>query len=129
MYHNAWTDIGYHYIVSSEGPIYEGRDIRVRGAHVDSRNTGKIGVLLLGDFSPGRTFECLNIQVTLPLDFGGDDRPTKAQVNSTIALIRWLDYEYGIEDVVGHRDVDSTLCPGEYCMALIPVFNAIAQER
>ena len=53
MFGDGWWDIGYHFIVGPAGTIYEGRDIGVRGSHAKGANTGKIGVLFLGDFEPG----------------------------------------------------------------------------
>lgn len=121
MMNNGWHDIGYHFIIGPDGTIYEGRDINVRGAHVEGGNTGKVGVLLLGDFEPGREFWIF----TLP---DRDDHPTNSQLNSTIKLIRWLDYNYGIDSVVGHGDLNVTECPGAYCINFMPTFNDAAQD-
>ncbi len=121
----GWTDIGYHFVVGPTGTIYEGRDIGVRGAHVESANSGKIGVLLPGDFQPGPTIAFLGITFWSDRD---DPGPTPLQVQSTVNLIHWLDSEYGIDSVVGHRDVNATECPGDNALPFIPVFNAAAQE-
>lgn len=125
MVGRGWTDIGYHFVVDLPGIIYEGRDIRVRGAHV-GKNTGRVGVLLLGDFQPGPEFSICGITIFRDRD---DPGPTAQQVESTLGLARWLDYLYGIDEVVGHRDRDPTECPGDYAMPYIPIFNAAAQER
>jgi len=127
MRKRGYTDIGYHFVIGPDGTIYEGRDIRVRGAHVELKNTGKVGVLLLGDFEPGLGIEIGPWEFRIPWDHD-DPGPTALQVQSTTDLIRWLDYQYGIEGVVGHRDVNPTLCPGANCLPYIPIFNQIAQE-
>lgn len=31
----GWADVGYHFMIGKEGDIYEGRDLRVRGTHVE----------------------------------------------------------------------------------------------
>jgi hypothetical protein len=126
MWGRGWWDIGYHFIIGPPGTIYEGRDIRVRGSHVDLKNTGRIGVLLLGDFEPGPVFSICGITIYKDID---DPGPTSQQVQSALSLIRWLDYLYGIDEVVGHRDLNETECPGQYCLIYIPRFNAAAQER
>ncbi|MBI5650568.1 MAG: N-acetylmuramoyl-L-alanine amidase [Chloroflexi bacterium] len=53
MFERGMWDIAYHYVIGQDGTIYEGRDVGVRGRHVEESNTGKIGVLFLGDFEPG----------------------------------------------------------------------------
>jgi RHS repeat-associated protein len=127
MVREGYTDIGYHFVIGTIGTIYEGRRIDVRGTHVVGQNTGKIGVLLLGDFEPGYVTQ----GGTYPLDWNDDPGPTGEQVLSTIGLVRWLDYLYGIDSVKGHRQVEEqeSVCPGERLMPFIPLFNAVAQER
>ena len=127
MVREGYADIGYHFVIGTFGTVYEGRRIDVRGVHVAGQNTGKVGVLLLGDFEPGFATG----RGTYPVDWNDDPDPTGDQVLSTIALVRWLDYLYGIESVKGHREVEGqeTACPGERLMPFIPLFNAVAQER
>jgi hypothetical protein len=129
MFGEGWTDIGYHYVIGPDGTIYEGRDVGVRGTHVIRQNSGKIGVLLLGDFEPGMELGLFK----LPFDlWNGDDLgPTSQQINSTMALLGWLDYLYGIESVVGHRDVpgQDTSCPGAYLMPYIPQLDEKVKEH
>lgn len=43
-------------------------------------------------------------------------------------LTRDLDAAYGIDSVVGHRDVNDTACPGDNAMQDVDMFNRIAQE-
>ena len=94
----GWSGIGYHFIISPEGLVYEGRPIKKKGAHVKQQNTGKIGVALIGDYQPG-LFD--------------DNAPSKAQLLSTIRLIQVLKDSYDIYTVNGHRDYMDTLCPGD----------------
>ncbi|WP_226663429.1 N-acetylmuramoyl-L-alanine amidase [Microbulbifer aggregans] len=47
----GWDDVGYHYLIHPNGTIYEGRKIYHKGSHVSGANTGKIGILLMGDFN------------------------------------------------------------------------------
>lgn len=122
MAENGWYDIGYHYIVAADGTIYEGRDIGVRGRHVEGANTGKVGVLLLGDFERHK-WDRHNWW-----DFQ-NDRPTAAQLESTRRLIRWLDSEYRITEVTGHNDFKDTECPGDELEPHIESFNEVAQEQ
>ena len=117
------ADIAYHFAIGQDGAIYEGRSIDARGAHVYQANSGRIGVLLLGDFQPGMEIPRIGIWVRWDLARGDDPGPTSAQVVSTVRLLRWLDYQYGIDSVLGHRQVNTTACPGDLCMPYIPYWQ------
>ncbi len=47
-----YGDIGYHFLIDKNGNIYEGRrgGPEVAGAHVESANTGAIGISMIGNF-------------------------------------------------------------------------------
>lgn len=123
---DGYADIRYHYAVGRDGTIYEGRYIGARGAHVHDTNTGMIGVLLLGDYHPGWEIDSdLVGKFTVSLDID-NDRPSSAQVYSTIRLVGWLDYKFGINEVVGHKDVNTTICPGKNALPYIDIFNSAA---
>jgi hypothetical protein len=109
---NGSYDIDYHYVIDTDGNIYEGRNIGYRGAHVSrfAGNTGAVGVLWLGlSESTGNT-------------------PTNQQYTATIGLVYALDTNYGISNVYSHRGIEmsnngpSTICPGD---AALPFIDAI----
>lgn len=98
-----YADVGYHFVIDASGTIYEGREINKNGAHVGGQNSGKIGVALMGHFDPSWD---PNAEST---------RPTEAQIVSLQRLNAWLNYEYEIDSVKKHKDLDSsTICPGQY---------------
>lgn len=98
----GFADIGYHFVIDSQGLIYEGRTINVRGAHTGGQNYGKIGIVLMGNFEV--------------------DEPSEAQLNSLTALSRCLAREYTIKRIAGHRDFQpgETVCPGKNLWPLLP---------
>lgn len=52
----GWSDIGYHYIVSIDGQIEEGRPIDRSGAHTKGKNKSSIGCCYIGGVeTDGRT--------------------------------------------------------------------------
>ena len=96
--------IGYHFIISTDGLIYEGRPLDKKGEHVQNANTGKIGIALVGNFEK--------------------NRPTYEQLCTAFSLITVLKDAYLIDEVNGHRDYNNvmghdTVCPGKYLYDII----------
>ncbi len=95
--HRQYADIAYHYLISEDGTIFEGRDRRIAGETSTNYDpTGHVLVALLGNFEKAP--------------------PTKRQWASMIELLAWLCTEFGVspESISGHRDLAKTLCPGKY---------------
>ena len=44
----GWSDIGYHYVITQDGVIHEGRPLYRSGAHARGFNLGSIGICLTG---------------------------------------------------------------------------------
>lgn len=100
------ADVGYHYAIDTDGRIYEGRPIEIKGAHVNNANTGVIGIVLLGDFEPGFDYYIIpDIGTTF----------TRQMRNALIILCKLLDIAYTIENgLSGHNGLNCghTVCPG-----------------
>ncbi|SCY79122.1 peptidoglycan recognition protein family protein [Alkaliphilus peptidifermentans] len=94
MNSNRWCDIGYNFGIGVVGSILEGRNLNVLGAHAVGYNSNAIGICVHGNYDI-RSF-------------------TLAQENSLVDLLAWLCYTYNIStaNILGHRDVSSTACPG-----------------
>lgn len=93
----GWQDIGYHFLLDDAGRIFQGVPEQFRGTHAGGNNTGNIGVCMLGNYhEPGVL-------------------PTTAQLDSVTALYAWLAFQYSvnIDSLFGHRDYNSTACPGD----------------
>ncbi|NXD17864.1 PGRP2 amidase, partial [Nothocercus nigrocapillus] len=93
----GWDDIGYSFVVGSDGYLYEGRGWRWVGAHTRGYNSRGYGVGYVGDYTAG---------------------PPDAEA---LALVRdaflpcavragHLQPHYSLQ---GHRQVGSTQCPGD----------------
>ena len=106
-----WPDVGYHFLIDSQGNVYQGRSsILLVGSHTGLANIGTVGIAFLGNFN--------------------SSTPTTAALDSAVALIRWLFAGAGITDpweeaehnnagtqvrLAGHRDYPghaSNDCPG-----------------
>ena len=110
MDRRGFADVAYHFLIDSNGIIYEGREINIRGAHVQGFNTGSVGIVLLGNFN--------------------DEQPTEEQLDSLRGLLAYLRYNYEIEFLAGHKDYPNqspagTECPGAN---LYPLLHGLAQE-
>jgi hypothetical protein len=104
----GWGDIGYNFLIDRQGNIYEGRKggDGVVGVHAGDFNYGSVGIALLGDY---RTVDM-----------------TPAMKEALVSLMAWEADRFGIHplemshfvhrefpNVVAHRDLWSTICPGD----------------
>jgi hypothetical protein len=98
MFSNGWCDIGYNFIVSRDGRVWRGRGARRVGAHTEGSNTGNVGISFLGTYSSTGI--------------------TSRQMCNSARLVRYLAGRYAPidltrRDVKGHRQYNSTSCPGD----------------
>jgi hypothetical protein len=106
----GWADVAYHFLVGKTGAIYEGRDWTVRGTHVESYNTGTLGICLLGNFMV--------------------EQPTDAQLASTRRLLIWLAYRLQLTHIAANRTFNAlTQCPGDNLFRYLPELAAVADLR
>jgi len=131
----GFTDIGYNFLISPDGQIFEGRRARkygpgelhtgedgagneIIGGHAKGRNAGTCGIALIGNFMK--------------------QSPTPAAMQSLIHLASWEAQRHKIDplgsdvfiatdstklvfpNIVGHRGIGSTLCPGDRMAAALP---------
>ncbi len=92
MQDRGWADVGYNFLVGSDGTVFEGCGWSRVGAHARNKNSVSIGVAYIGD---GRL-------------------PVSDEVRRSLAwLAQEADRRFGSLRRVGHRDVGSTVCPGD----------------
>ena len=114
--HRDWDDIAYHYAVSPTGMLFEGRELMFKGSHVKLQNTGKVGIVCIGDFdvSLRNLFE--------GKAYGGDGVQT-AMLASLERLSRTLVANFPITTFGGHKEYGETgTCPGTN---LLPAVQAM----
>ena len=104
---NGWAGIGYHYVIRKDGTIERGRPQDTIGAHCYGYNKTSVGINIVGDFETAY--------------------PTNAQLKSAEYLTAYLCQLYRLNvnnDVIfGHRDLNSTLCPGKNLYNLLGQFK------
>jgi N-acetylmuramoyl-L-alanine amidase len=120
---NGWNDIGYNFLVDKYGQVFEGRaggiDAPVVGAQAQGYNSVSTGVACLGTFTQvpqGEAgMDALARLVGWKLSVHGV--PVQGQVTVTSAGGPDNRYPAGtpvtFERISGHRDGDSTSCPGD----------------
>jgi len=105
---NGWAGIGYHYFVRKDGSIYRGRPRDALGAHCQGWNDWSVGICAEGDY----------MTETMP----------QAQENAIIELCHELLSIYSSAQIVGHRDLNATSCPGDnYPLAEIQQAAVVGQ--
>ena len=120
----GWSDIGYNFLVDRFGRIWEGRyggvDKPVVGAHTLGYNEESFAMSAIGNYDIAP--------------------PSQAMINAYAALFAWKLSLSGIaadnpkiwvqdrylQAINGHRDVESTACPGKYLYAKIPEIRKLA---
>ncbi len=127
----GWSDIGYNFLVAPDGTLFEGRSAggqnvagdNIRGAHFCGRNSGTMGVCLLGNYNtavPTDTALATIVRVTSwklnkeDLDpLATNSHPT----NSNLGVI------------AGHRNGCATECPGENLYARLEFIRISTEEQ
>lgn len=49
-----WSDIGYHFVITAQGIVQQGRPLDIMGAHVYGHNHNNIGICLIGGLKDGK---------------------------------------------------------------------------
>lgn len=99
MNSHGWLDIGYSYGVCPHGFVFEGRGVdRQQAAEPGGNSTYYSSTLMLCD----------------------GEVPTSIQIEATRELRKWLMDNHGNAGVVkGHRDFNSTSCPGDILYKMV----------
>ena len=98
IHERGWLDIGYHAgVVNDDGAwkLVKGRDPDIPGAHVAGHNKHSLGICFEGNYS----------QTSLSRE---------AFVLGATQVLLWMqEYGVGWVDVVPHRELAPTECPGK----------------
>jgi hypothetical protein len=127
---NGWNDIGYNFLVDRYGQVFEGRaggvDQAVIGAQAQGYNAQSTGVAVLGTQSAApitpQTMSALAQLLGWKLSLHGV--PTEGTVVVASAGGSSNRFPPGtpvtLNRISGHRDGDSTSCPGDALYAQLP---------
>lgn len=101
--------ISYTFAVTPAGLIFEGTGVSRIGAHTAGRNTGSVGIVLVGNYDR--------------------DNPPQAMLDAVAWLLRHGAAQGWWQTAAltgGHRDTKSTSCPGTRGYAQIRTINELA---
>jgi hypothetical protein len=89
-----WPGIGYHFLVSADGIIYQGNVVETVSYHATKANPFGVGICFLGNFT--------------------EDVPPPPQLQAGAHLVAWLMQELNValDNVEGHLKFTATACPG-----------------
>ena len=106
-YIKGFDDIGYHYLIGNgiltrDGKVYEGRNIKETGAHASGYNDNSIGIALIGNFEKGE--------------------PSERQWQGLVKLISrncrifQIPVKWNYSSIYGHNELEGTdtKCPGKF---------------
>lgn len=135
----GWGDIGYNMLIDKWGHVYEGRHGRGEGAtrerwspnvtagHATSHNYGSTGVALLGTFtkrgeggrpqSPPPTAMKQSLANVIGWECDRHDVDPRTASDFLLFDDSW---NRGLQNISGHRDCVSTICPGGHVYDLLP---------
>lgn len=88
----GWVDVGYHFFISKNGVLFNGRSEDIIGAHVRGHNRDSIGICLSGERG----------------------LPTAEQEKTLESICKDLCKRYALSkmDIIGHNDLDNKkTCP------------------
>lgn len=108
----AWFDIPYHYYISVDGKIGEGREIDFAGdTNTEYDPTGHALIVLEGSFDT--------------------EEPTAGQIDSLKKMVAWLAEKYKIsaDKIKGHKDYAQTGCPGSNLEKMLPDLRKLVEKQ
>jgi len=95
----GWRDIGYHHLIGRGGERAAGRPETTVGAHVVGRNSGTIGICLIGGHGSSEHDQF-------------EDHFTPAQERALLDLIAEIEGRTAIDLITGHNQYAAKACPG-----------------
>jgi N-acetylmuramoyl-L-alanine amidase-like protein len=135
---NRWDDIGYNFLVDRYGQVFEGRNGGIEepgtGAQAGGFNVYSTGVAAIGDFRfrrfPAAGMNALARLLAWKLSLNGVPAFGTVTVPSGGGV--FTQFRKGtpvtLNHISGHRDADSTVCPGNALYAQLPALRSMVAQ-
>jgi hypothetical protein len=127
----GWGDIGYNYVVDEKGDIFEGRyggngvigahAVRTSGGTSVSYNVGSIGISVMGNYDEDAFTAASENAISSLIG-------SKAILNNIDPTASSYFVDRTMPNIVGHRDVDFTACPGANLYADLATIRTKAKD-
>jgi len=119
----GWGDIGYNYIIDTEGRIYEGRygGEKVIGGHASKYNNGSIGIAVLGNYEVNELPKKVIFSMSQFI-------AQKARIHNIKPDGYSVFRGQNLPNIIGHKDVGATACPGINLYSKLPIIRKLAVE-
>jgi hypothetical protein len=136
----GWNDIGYNFVIDLFGRIFEARaggiDEPVAGAQAGGYNLVSTGVAVLGEFmsTPISPAAASALQRLLAWKLSLHGIPCRGRVNVRVnpagaAFSRFpAGAHVSLPRIAGHRDADTTDCPGSVLYGELPLLRSHAER-
>ncbi len=135
---NGWNDIGYNLLVDRYGTVFEGRaggvDAPVIGAQAQGWNSVSTGVAAIGTFSgsapPSAALHSIARVLAWKLGLAGVPATGAiGEVSIGGELNRYREGAHvSFQRLSGHRDGDTTECPGSALLAQLPSLRMLTAQ-
>jgi hypothetical protein len=139
-YVRGWDDIGYNFVIDLYGRIFEARaggiDEPVAGAQAGGYNLVSTGVAILGEFASTQISQsaasALERLLAWKLSLHGIPCAGRVRVRVNPAGARYSRFPRGahvsLPHIAGHRDADTTDCPGDALYEQLPSIRSRAER-
>ena len=109
FHRSKWLDVGYNWLIY-EGKSFVGRPMKYVGAHSRGANDGTIGICMVGNWMRSL--------------------PPKESIDELVRMLIKQCFMFNIDpsEIVGHRDVGNTDCPGDALYAYLPEIREMVAE-
>jgi len=132
----GWCDIGYNFVISPDGRVFEGRWARtyrpwetpdaenlsgdvVMGAHVADHNGGSVGISMMGNYSNARAPDPMRTSLVRMLAWEADRHNLSPRAHHVYrSPVSSLAERLPV--LAGHRDGGYTECPGNFLYGALP---------
>lgn len=120
VYTNGWADVGYNWLIAPDGTLFEGRGggDNVTGAHFCGKNSGTMGVCMLGTYTSTELPAAAKSTLIATLGWKACQRnldPVQVSYHNSTQTF--------LSNISGHRDGCSTECPGDQVYKLLPTLR------
>jgi hypothetical protein len=126
VYTNGWADVGYNWLIAPDGTLFEGRGggDNVLGAHFCGKNSGTMGVCLIGTYTNVNPPDTMMATLSEIFAWKACQRAIDPNLQSLHTSTG-----FNLFGISGHRDGCATECPGQKVYDQIAMIRQSTQRR